>query len=185
MSRPLLKPPLRCSRAPPSLTFCFKPFTVTPKEEEYIHLAECSECLNDAWRILQELRTGNHNPVIHDAAFRFALVSYAKSYTRSDGVHKRSRDAYRLSTPRLSREEITLHEEIIRLRNQALAHADLTMKDAIVSLGRFDGRANICIAQNCPDPLPSIDAVISLIEHTLNQLYVDKAQLLDSLAPTD
>jgi hypothetical protein len=157
---------------------------VTPKEEEYIHLAECAESLNHAWRILQELRAGNHKPVVHDAAFRFALVAYAKPYNRSDGVHKHDRTAYKLPAPRLSPEEIALHEEILRLRNQALAHSDLIMKDAIVSLGRFEGRANICIAQNCPEPLPSIDAVISLIEHTLNLLHADKAQFLDSLAPT-
>jgi hypothetical protein len=157
---------------------------MTPVEEEYIHYVECCESLNHAWRILQELRAATHNPLVHDAAFRFALVAYAKPYTRSDGIHKRKRDAYKLPTPSLSPEELILHEQILRLRDQVLAHSDLTVKDAIVSLGRFEGRANICIAQNGPESLPSLDAVVHLIEHTLTLLYADKARLLDSLAPT-
>jgi|GEM_PF-472739 len=154
---------------------------MTPKEEEYIHCVECCESLNQSWRIFQDLQGAKQNPVICDAAFRYALVAYAKPYTRSDGIHKRKKNAYRLAVPPLSSKEIELHHQILKLRDQVLAHSDLSLKEAIVSLSKFDGRTHAAILQNIPEQLPRIDAVISLIEHTLDLLYAERDRLLASL----
>ena len=132
---------------------------------------------------MQDLRAIEQKTAIHAAAFRFALIEYAKPYNRSDGFHKSKRAAYKLQPPTLTPEELSLHQRILKLRDQVFAHSDLTLKDAIVSLGRYGGVANICIAQNGPEPLPDIDAVIHLIEQTLDIMYVEKHQLLESLAP--
>jgi hypothetical protein len=156
---------------------------ITPAEEDYVHFAESCERLNRAWRILQELRASDAKPAIYDAAFRFALIEYATPYNRSDGIHRRKRDAYRLKPLNFSPEELALHDQILALRDQVLAHSDLTIKDAIVSLGRYRGRANICIAQNTAPLLPDLTAVIRLIEHSLDMMYVKKAELLESLGP--
>jgi hypothetical protein len=156
---------------------------MTPTEEEYVHYAECCDSLNRSWRILQDLRATDQEATVRDAAFRFALAEYAKPCNRSDGLHRRKRDAYRLAPPGLLPEDLALHQQILGLRDQVLTHSDLTVKDAIVSLGRYEGRANICIAHNGPLPLPGIDAVIRLIERTLDIMYVEKARLLEALAP--
>ena len=156
---------------------------MTPHDEKYVHLDECRKSLSHAWLILQELRDVVRNSYVHDAAFRFALVTYAKSYTRSDGIHKYGRDPYRLDLPPLSPEDLDLHVQILNLRHEVLAHSDLRIKDSIVSHGRIGGSANICIGQNIPEPLPSCEAVINLIEHTLHHLDADMVALRESLVP--
>jgi hypothetical protein len=157
---------------------------MTPPEEEYIHYKECCDSLNAAWRVCQELVTTSPVPIIYDAALRFALIAYAKPYTRSDGDHRSGKRAYHLAVPSfLSPAQLQLHRQIVDLRNQELAHCDLTVRDAVVSLGRSQGRANISIAQNLPTLLPDLRSVIALIETTLDDLYTRKAQFLDEIAP--
>ena len=156
---------------------------MTTKEEEYVHYAECIESLSRAWLILQDLRVIEKKTAIHDAAFRFALVAYAKPYNRSDGIHRKGRTAYILPPPILPQEELALHCKILDLRKKVLAHSDLTLKDAKIYLSRYGGQANLCIGRNILPPLPDIDAVIQLIEHTLEIMYEEKSQLLESLVP--
>ena len=72
---------------------------------------------------------------------------------------------------------------MLREPQSSLAHSDLTLKEAKVTLSRYGGQANICISHNVPLPLPDIDSVIRLIEHTLDIMYMEKSQLLENLAP--
>ncbi len=156
---------------------------MTTAEEEYVHYTGCCDSLNSTWRILQELLPVEKKAVIYDAAFRFALIEYAKPYKRSDGAHRKGRNGYVLPTPKLPADELVLHKQILDLRDKLLAHSDLTLKGAMVSLARFDGRASICIAQNGPLPLPDLNTVIHLVEATLTLMYVEKARMLEALAP--
>ena len=155
---------------------------MTPTQEHYVHFEECICSLNEAWRILQDLRATTDRTAVHVAAFRFALVAYARPYTRSDGEHRYGRNAYTLPVPKLSPEGLSLHQQILDLSRQVLAHSDLTVKQASVYVGRYGGQASACITSNCLPVFPEIDAVISLIERTLDSLYAERIQLKDALA---
>ncbi|EEF59912.1 hypothetical protein [Pedosphaera parvula] len=152
---------------------------MTAKEENYIHYTECCLGLNSAWRILKELQGIEKRTGIHYAAYCFALIEYAQPYTRSDGTHKK----YSIPSPppQLSPEELKLHEQIIRLRHKVLAHSDLTLKDAKMSIFSYGGSPHAMIAQNHLPQFPEINAVVSLIEHTLDAMYVTQSRMLDDL----
>ncbi len=156
---------------------------MTPQEEQYVHLEECIWSFNEAWRILNEVRAATTKTAIHAAAYRYALVAYARPYTRSDGEHKKGRNPYLLSPLPLTAEDDALHHQILNLRRQVLAHSDLTVKQAAVYPARFGGQASICVASNSIPTFPEIDAVIALIERTLDILYVQWTKDADELAP--
>jgi hypothetical protein len=157
---------------------------MSPAEENFVHLDECVRSLNEAWHILQEIRVATNRTAIHSAAFRYALIAYARPYTRSDGEHQKGRKAYKLAPPMLSKEELLLHDQILDLRHKVLAHSELIVKQASIYVGRYGGLAKANIATNGHPQFPETDAVISLIEHTLDSLYVERARREEVLAPT-
>jgi hypothetical protein len=83
----------------------------------------------------------------------------------------------------LSPEQLQLHTQILELRDQELAHCDLTTRDAAVSFRRSHGVAHATIGQSLPTPLPDLQSVIALIETTLDALYSERAKFLDDNAP--
>jgi hypothetical protein len=157
---------------------------MTPKEEQHVHLEECIWSLNEAWRILKELRATTQKTALHAAAFRYALVAYTRPYTRSDCEHRKGRNAYLLPDPKLTPHEVALHEQILNLRHQVLAHSDLTIKQAAVYVGRCGDKPRTIIASNSLPAFPEIDAVISLIERTLDLLYAQRTQSEEEMAPS-
>jgi hypothetical protein len=159
---------------------------MTKPEEELVHLRECERSLNEAWYILSELKSKAKHGAIEAAAYRYALVAYARPYTNSDGEYRnrKNRNSYKLPVnPNLSQEKFSLHQQIVDLRDQFLAHADITVKQASVHIARFGRRASVCIASSSVPAFPEIEAVISLIEHTLVPLYEKIAQHEEALAP--
>ena len=148
---------------------------MTPKEEQHVHLEECIRSLNEAWGVLQNIRTSKRKTPLHAAAFRYALVAYARPYTRSDGKHKKGREAYLFPTPQLTTEELALHKQILDLRHQVLAHSDLNIKQASVYVGHIAGQVKAIVASNSLPLFSGIDVVINLIERTLDSLYAQRA----------
>ncbi len=149
---------------------------MTPADEDFIHCVDCIDSLNRAWSILQDLGSVERPSAVRAAAFLFALVEYAKPYTRSEGVHGRRK----LAPPQLP-ELLALHEQILDLRNQVLAHPDLTVKQAQLHLHSFDGKPNYIVSSNVGHSFPSRKGVITLIERTLEQMYVKRDELLQAL----
>jgi hypothetical protein len=152
---------------------------MTPEDETYIHLDECIRSLNEAWHVAQEVRRTAQKSAITAAAYRYALVAYARPYTDSDGIHRnrKNRDAYKRKPPQLlAIEEIALHDEILRLRNKILAHSDLTVKDAKLYVGRYGSQSKAVIGSNIQPSLPDVSAVIRLIEHSLDALYAERTE---------
>ena len=152
---------------------------MTPEDETYIHLDECIRSLNEAWHVAQEVRRTAQKSAITAAAYRYALVAYARPYTDSDGIHRnrKNRNAYKRKPPQLlAIEEIALHDEILRLRNKILAHSDLTVKDAKLYVGRYGSQSKAVIGSNIQPSLPDVSAVIRLIEHSLDALYAERTE---------
>ncbi|MBL9186867.1 MAG: hypothetical protein JNK23_05270 [Opitutaceae bacterium] len=150
---------------------------MTPAQEDFVHYVECIESLNRAWSILQDLGTVEKPSALQAAAFRFALIQYARPYTRSDGIHGRRK----LTVPQLSPHLAAIHNQILDLRDQVLAHSDLTIMQAYLHLHSYAGKPYYTIASNLAEALPSRDAVIALIECTLDQMYVERDRRLQSL----
>ena len=154
---------------------------MTPNEEAYVHYAECINSLNCAWHVLCELRAIDCKTAIHAAAYRFALVEYAKPYTRSDGTFKSGRNAYKLPPPNLPDESLVLHQQILDLRDQVLAHSDLTLKEAQVYITSHGEHTFVGVLSNSLPTFPDSEAVITLIENTLDKMYVEIERLKKTL----
>jgi hypothetical protein len=160
-----------------SMISCLVRPMMTSHEEEFVHYVGCIEDLNRAWYILQELRAVTKHIAVHGAALAFALVQYAKPYTRSDGIHKRGRQGYTLPEPDLSADDLELHRRILSLRRQVLAHSDLTQKEAIIYIGPDRGVPRVAVVSNILPSLPECDAIIGLIERTLDKMYVERRRM--------
>src|SRR6266496_2545376 len=123
---------------------------MTPADEDFIHYVDCIDSLNRAWSILQDLGSVERPSAVRAAAFLFALIEYAKPYTRSQGVHGRRK----LLPPKLP-ELLVLHQQILDLRDQVLAHSDLTVKQARLHLHSFNGKPYYIVASNLARSFPS------------------------------
>lgn len=141
---------------------------MSAKHEEFIFFQECLTSLNSAWSIVDALSSGEAHKTLASAAFRMALIEYAKPYKKSVGVLMKR---HVLPLPSLSDEDRKLHEQIVQLRDTALAHSDLTIKDAKLYVGNIGGVPFPMIISNTGPSLPSLVAVRGLIERSLDQLY--------------
>ena len=157
---------------------------MTADEETYVHYAECIYSLNRAWSILCDLRAIERKTSIHAAAFRFALIEYTKPYTRSDGAFRSGRNPYKLPPPNIAADLLTLHSQILGLRDTFLAHTDLTIKEATVCVALIRGHKHVTVGSNTDPALPAIEDVITLIERTLDLMYVEFERLKKNLQPT-
>lgn len=157
------------------------------QEEEYIHFVSCINDLNNAWRLLQYIKQCKDNPLM-GAAFQFALIEYAKPYKVSLGTITNSKGKpipYKLDESHIPVKHVKLHKKIIDDRDQIHAHSDLTVKEAKLyvkksSRGKFAGTIQNKIYGT--EKLSDIDAIIDLIEQTLDSMYIE-AKRLESLLP--
>ena len=138
-------------------------------DERFVYYQECITSLNSAWQIITTLQEISVTGVIRRAAYHDALIDYAKPFKQSRGKEKRS---YLTDFPsEFSDSDKTLHKRIIDLRDQFLAHSDLSIKDATVYKGKIGDRVLPLIISNTDPQLPKPDAVRRLIERLLDYLY--------------
>ena len=148
---------------------------ITPDEEAYVHFMQCIQSLNNAWAYLKAIRAPEQKSAFTAAAFRLALVEYGKPYRLSYGIHKK----YKLPPDFLSGDDVALHDEILTLRDRVLAHSDLNVMDAKVSVPAYPGKP--ILAANSEPSLPDCDSIIGLIERTLDKMYLKRAKLEKAL----
>ena len=119
-----------------------KPPMSKSDDERFVYYQECITSLNSAWQIITTLQEVSVTGVIRRAAYHDALIDYAKPFKQSRGKEKRS---YLTDFPsEFSDSDKTLHKQIIDLRDQFLAHSDLSIKDAKVYKGKIEiGRAHV------------------------------------------
>jgi len=138
-------------------------------EERFVYYQECITSLNSAWQIITMLEETSVSGVVRRAAYHDALIDYAKPFKRSRGKEKHS---YLTTFPsQFSDSDTKLHQQIIDLRDQFLAHSDLSIKDATVYRGKIGDRVLPLIISNTDPQLPEPDAVRQLIERLLDYLY--------------
>lgn len=142
-------------------------------DEEYIHYQESITSLNRAWRTLIELESLESGNAVWSAAYRMVIVEYCKPFTPSQ---INSKDRYRLPLPQIPDSSKILHERLLNLRHQVMAHSDINVLDASVS---YDKTANVpipLIVKNILDNFPSIIEIKNLVETVLDALYQQEAQ---------
>ncbi|QIB66092.1 hypothetical protein [Kineobactrum salinum] len=84
---------------------------MSAKHEEFIFFQECLTSLNSAWSIIDALSSSEAHKAVASAAFRMALIEYAKPYKKSVGVLIKR---HVLPLPSLSDKDRELHNEIIQ-----------------------------------------------------------------------
>jgi hypothetical protein len=159
------------------------------QEEKYLHFAYCIDNLNNAWRILNEIKRQKGNPLV-GYAFQFALIEYAKPYKDSHSAILNSKGKpkykYNLRNKFIPETHLALHERIINIRDKFHAHTDLSIMDAKVYItnsknGKFVNRSQNIIYGT--EEMRNIDGIIDLIEQTLDSMYAEVKRLEADLPP--
>ena len=150
------------------------------EEEEYVHLVSCIASLNEAWNILHNVKK-SHSKSLVNPAFQFALIEYSKPYKKSYDEVKR---IHKLGNEHISSKHLDLHNKIIKARDRVHAHSDLTVDDAKVYVTNTFYGKHVGIAKNViydTEMIGEIDAVIDLIEKSLDSMYIKVKQLESAL----
>src|SRR5215510_4802683 len=96
------------------------------QEEKYLHFAFSIDSLNNAWRILNEIKNQQGNSLI-GYAFQFALIEYSKPYKASFGNVVKH---HKLSEVYVPNRHLELHKRILDARDRFHAHTDFSIRDA-------------------------------------------------------
>jgi hypothetical protein len=142
-------------------------------DEEYVHFQESITSLNRAWRTLSELERCPSGNAVWSAAYRMVVVEYCKPFTPSQ-INRSER--YRLPLPNIPDESKLLHDRLLKLRHEVMAHSDLSALDANVSYDNTAYLSMPLIVKNVFEDFPSITDIKSLVETVLDALYQQEAQ---------
>src|SRR4051812_48936678 len=111
------------------------------EHEEFIHLVSSIEDLNFAWSVLGLIVKAEGNKLI-GPAFQSAIIAYARPFTRADGILKKQ---HKLDGKYVPSDCLALHQRLINIRNQILAHSDLKPKDPVLYVKDFEWGRNTAI----------------------------------------
>jgi len=163
---------------------------MTHQEEQYVHFVSSIDKLNNAWRILREIKRHRDHPLV-GPAFQFALVEYSKPYIVSYGAELDARGKpkrkYLLDETHIPGSHRALHDRLLTARKRIQAHDDLNVKEAKLHVantghGKFVGTVQNVIYGT--EELSYIDDIIDLIEQTLDSMYVEVKRLEAALPLT-
>jgi len=162
---------------------------MTKKEEKYVHFVSCINDLNSAWRILQEIKRYKGNSLA-GAGFQFALIEYSKPYKFSRGTllnSKGKQTLHKFDESYIPAEHIKLHKRIINARDHIYAHSDLTVREAKLYVKNSPHGKIVGSVQNKiygTEEISNIDAIIDLIEQSLDNMYIEVKRLEAALPIT-
>jgi len=156
------------------------------EEEKYIHFENSIESLNNARRILNEIKRQKGN-VLAGYAFQFALIEYSKPYKGSNSAIRNSKGKpahkYKLGIEYIPQKHLPLHKRILEARDKFHVHTDLDIRDTkVYKHEKYIGRSQNII--DGTEEMKNIDDIIDLIEQTLDAMYVEVKRLGDTL-PTN
>jgi len=103
------------------------------------------------------------------AAYRMAVIEYAKSFTKTFGEHS---EHYLPNYHEIifTSEQDSLHKYLLTLRKKVLAHSDIPILEPKVYLGEIAGEPFPLLIKNIAPSLPEHGEVKKLIETIINQL---------------
>lgn len=142
-------------------------------DEEYVHFQESITSLNRAWRTLCELENAPSGNAIWSAAYRMVIVEYCKPFTISQ-INRSER--HKLPLPSLTDDCNNFHARLLELRNQVMAHSDLSVLDAKVCYDQTTEFPVPIIAKNVLGNLPSVSEMKNQVEAVLDALYQQNSQ---------
>jgi hypothetical protein len=149
--------------------------------ESYIHFDFCIQTLNQARSILLTIKAEPKNSLLVPA-FRYALIAYSKPYKKSRGIEKAN---HILDLSCIPEEHLALHQRIVNSRDQIHAHSDLGPYEPEIYTDPSDTSHSPGYTSNYIneiEELPNLDAIISLIEGTLLNMYAKEETLRANLA---
>lgn len=152
---------------------------MTLEEEYYVHLALSIDDLNYVWHILREIRSSGGSALV-GAAFRFALVAYARPYKGSRVDEHNPRRKMHLDDRFVPPQYRALHQRLVGARDQIHAHSDLTVREARLHVAKTRSGKFVGVVQNVItglEELGSIDSIIDLVEQTLESMYEETRRL--------
>ena len=158
--------------------------TMTEQEEKYVHFVSCITDLNNAWRLLHEIKKRHKGNFLAGAAFQFALIEYSKPYKCSRGTVS---NQYQLDESYIPDKHIKLHKRIVDARDQIHAHSDLTVREAKLYVKNSPHGKIVGAVQNKisgTEEFSNIDAIIDLIEQSLDSMYLEVKRLEAALPIT-
>ena len=156
---------------------------MTPQEEIYTHFWYCINDLNEAWSLLQRIKTSMDNP-LRDPAFEYALIIYSRPYTRSYGITIKK---HKLDDKYVPDEHRDLHNKILTNRDQIRAHTDLTTREPKLHVVKNSYGKIVQLTHNTiyiATELPNIDSIINLIEQSLDGMYAAE-EILKATLPAN
>lgn len=163
---------------------------MTEKEESFVHFVNCIRDLNNAWRLLEEIKQCEKRSLLVGAAFRYALIEYSKPFRDSVGVVLSSKGKparYKLDDRYVPPAQRHLHGELLARRDQLHAHSDLSVRDARLYVSQTAYGSMAQLSENVihgTEDLARIDEIISLVEGTLDNLYKEEKRLESLLPPS-
>lgn len=154
---------------------------VTGPEEQFIHLVTCISRLHSALETLRLVKAASPDNPLIAPAFRFALVEYVSPYTKSNGQFKK----YTLALKYVPPEHLDLHHRLVTARHQVHAHDDLRISHPTFRATGTRANPSAEVTGTYVDELkelPSIDQLISLINDSIHNMYVDRDAQLKALS---
>ena len=155
---------------------------LTPSEERFLHLATCISRLHSALETLRAIKTAAPDNPLIPPAFRFALVEYASPFTASEGQNKK----YILDHKYVPPEYLDLHKRILSARHKVHAHSDLTIMNAQFMATGTQANPTAEVRGTYIDELkelPNIDQIVTLLNESIQNMYVDRDTQLKALNP--
>lgn len=143
--------------------------TRTQQEEQFVYFQECLNSLHSAWVILDSLTDTDANNVVVSAAYRMAIIEYAKPFTKTFGSHT-SHYLPNYHNIEFTTEQKLLHKHLLKLRKKVLAHSDIPVLDPKVFYDELAGQPFPLIIKNSGLALPNRNQIKDLIDSVIKQL---------------
>ncbi|WP_157830674.1 hypothetical protein [Aeromonas sobria] len=148
-------------------------------EEEYFHVVMCVQDLAHCISILDVIKKiEGRLDKIHEAAYKMAIIQYARPFTSAFGTVKYR---YKQDSGIVERKHKWMHSHLISLRDQVLAHSDLTPRQATIFLNMANSDVAANVSMRAEPNLPDVNKVYELALQVFDALKAKKLSLSNRL----